>query len=99
MPLSSQALKVAIESYDGEDDLASYVVNLLESVKDIEDKIKRNRLELAKEQESWKTAKKRFDNNLKIYQEQCEHLDTTYNGDPSGNGDSYIECRICGKKI
>lgn len=35
-------------------------------------------------------------NELKIIQAECKHYTSTYHSDPSGGGDSYYDCPVCG---
>lgn len=98
MPLSSQALKKAIESYQG-DNLAQFIVDLIYKVKDIETKIQTNRMQLNAARHNWEVAQKTFSSNLTIYQSQCKHPSFSYWGDPAGGSDSFNECDICGKHL
>jgi len=42
---------------------------------------------------------KGFDKEVKKIQDKCKHLSTQRHSDPSGNNDSFTECRHCGKVI
>ena len=41
---------------------------------------------------------KEMQNKLVQLRKECGHPITTFNGDPSGNNDSFMRCDVCGKE-
>lgn len=49
--------------------------------------------------EQYKRQKQDLNAAITKIQNECPHYDTTYYPDPTGNNDSFYECRLCGKEI
>lgn len=47
-------------------------------------------------EKEYKDSLKKINSNISIIQKSCQHQDKEYFPDPSGNSDSFEECKICG---
>lgn len=45
------------------------------------------------------SAMRGIEETAKRFREQCGHPVTKRHGDPSGNGDSWTECEVCGAEV
>lgn len=89
-------VKIAVEEHKGD---ADGVADAFDAYLLVARRVCKIKAEMNSEIESHKSEMKRLENELAEARKSCPcpAAALTYHGDPSGNNDSYHECRICGK--
>ena len=55
-------------------------------------------ISIRKAYEKYMEAKTLGEREIQKLRDKCDHPETTFHSDPSGNNDSYFSCDICGKE-
>ncbi len=48
--------------------------------------------------ENYLAVKNSCETDIQKLRDKCDHPETTFHSDPSGNNDSYFSCDVCGKE-
>lgn len=97
--LTAKLLKAikARQSADSVDSENEWVVAEMERLNGIADSIRTLDAKIDAENKRHKNALAAIESEKQKVMKKCDHLDTTYHGDPAGGSDSFTQCNICGR--
>lgn len=98
MFLNKDTLKMLSQIYKG-DDLVGFLRDVDNEAEATKAKIRQLDQETEEEKQRHKEAMRAIGQKYADVSASCNHYQTTYYPDPSGNNDSSITCDICGKEV
>ena len=96
--LTAKLLKMikAKQSADSVDSENEWIVAEMERLNGIELAVRQLNAKIETENKRHKDALAAIEHEKQKVFKSCDHLDSTYHGDPAGGSDSFTRCNICG---